>query len=872
MKRILLILSVYSVTASVCFAQTHLTLTKGWRYQPSDQAAFASPNVSDQSWKPIQVGKPWEEQGLTDYNGVVWYRLHIVIPSSLRNQTPLRSGLRLALGRIDDNDQTYVNGKEVGRTSGWDVSREYIIPDEFIRWDADNVIAVRAEDVYGNGGLTRGPYEIGGVPSLATLYTLFSSERPSLLTGQGSQTLAKSVQFQLKIPCQPLAGSMRTIVTNTMTKAMVYDETKPLTLDGQHPVTYKYLVPITGNGSYLASHAFEVPGLHDTLRYSTLIGYQGRERANDHLAFPVVAQQVPDKVTAFPLEHIHFAGFLEQRLNANLTQRLLKIDEEGILEGFYNRPGSQTWVGEYPGKYLHAASRVWRYSNNPQLKTQMDRIVDVLIGTQLPSGYLGTYAPDQYWKAWDVWAHKYDLLGLLSYYAATGYEPALEASRRIGDLLLKTFGAGPGQLNIVETGDHVGMASASVLEPMTELYRYTGDKRYLDFCKYIIQAYDTPKGPKLITTLNTIGKVDKTANAKAYEMMSNLIGIVRLYQLTGEPSLLKAAQTAWQDIATHKLYITGTASAHEHFQPDGVLPAENRDSMGEGCVTTTWLQLSQALYGLTGEARYVDEMEKSIFNHLFAAENPQTGCVSYYTALMGRKPYRCTITAHCCLASVPRGFAIIPELAYTRNRDNGLNINLYSAGTVQDSVRTSDGRMVPVQLTIATGFPADGRVKITLTSPQQASFRLALYVPAWAKSYRASSQGKTWEGVPGTYVTIDQIWDKSASVDVSFDHHPQVLDGGISYPGRIALKVGPQVLALDQALNPGLTDVQEVTLEDTILKSLPATILPVGWVGSQVYSVTGKIDGKRVLLKLVPFAEAGQTGGELAVWLRTISH
>ena len=497
----------------------------------------------------------------------------------------------------------------------------------------------------------------------------------------------------------------------------------------------------------------------------------------------------------------------------------------------------------------------------------MDRIVDVLIGTQLADGYLGTYVPAQYWTAWDVWAHKYDLLGLLSYYEATGYAPALEASKRVGDLLLRTFGTGPGQLNIVETGDHVGMASASVLEPMTDLYRFTGDPRYLAFCTYIVAAYDTNKGPKIVSTLNAVGKVDKTANAKAYEMMSNLVGIVKLYQLTGAPALLTAAEAAWQDIAANKLYITGTASAHELFQPDGTLPAENKDSMGEGCVTTTWLQFSQALYTLTGQARYVDEIEKSIYNHLFAAENPQTGCVSYYTALMGKKPYRCTIMAHCCLASIPRGFAIIPELVYTKNSDNGLNINLYAAGSVQDSIRTAGGRLIPFQLLIASHYPAEGSATLSLNLPRAAAFRLALHVPVWARNFRATTGGKTWEGVPGQYLNLDQTWAKNAVVAISFDLNPQRLDGGQTYPGRVALKHGPQILALDQALNPGLTDLQAVTVSAATPALLPASLLPKGWVGSQLYSLPGQVDGKPVTLRLVPFAEAGQTGGELAVWL-----
>src|SRR5664280_2321341 len=165
---------------------------------------------------------------------------------------------------------------------------------------------------------------------------------------------------------------------------------------------------------------------------------------------------------------------------------------------------------------------------------------------------------------WDAWAHKYNMLGLLSYYSVTGYKPALEASAKIGDLLCRTFGENKGQRSIIDLSPHNGMASTSVLEPMTYLYRFTGDKKYLDFCKYIIKAYEYKNGPKIISTLTNLGKVDKTADAKAYEMMSNLTGIVKLYELTGDAKLLKAAENAWDDISAHKLYITGTASERKY--------------------------------------------------------------------------------------------------------------------------------------------------------------------------------------------------------------------------------------------------------------------------------------------------------------------
>ena len=93
-------------------------------------------------------------------------------------------------------------------------------------------------------------------------------------------------------------------------------------------------------------------------------------------------------------------------------------------------------------------------------------------------------------------------------------------------------------------------------------------------------------------------------------------------------------------------------------------------------------------------------------------------------------------------------------------------------------------------------------------------------------------------------------------------------NGGKSYPGYIAVKIGPQVLAIDQALNPEFTDLDKITLGSPVLKQLSKTLLPKGWIGSQIYSTKAFYNGKPVELKLVPFADAGQTDGDIRVWIK----
>ena len=154
---------------------------------------------------------------------------------------------------------------------------------------------------------------------------------------------------------------------------------------------------------------------------------------------------------------------------------------------------------------------------------------------------------------------------------------------------------------------------------VVELYRFTGESKYLDFCNYILDSWEEEGDPKIISSLLETGNVYKTANGKAYEMMSDLVGLLELYRLTGIEKYLKVAQNAWLDISGKRLYIHGTTSHTEHFHDDFDLnPFGQYDNgtkycgPGEGCVTVTWIQMNWELFRLTGEQKYTQQLEGSV--------------------------------------------------------------------------------------------------------------------------------------------------------------------------------------------------------------------------------------------------------------------
>ena len=231
---------------------------------------------------------------------------------------------------------------------------------------------------------------------------------------------------------------------------------------------------------------------------------------------------VPEKVTCAIADRqdftqpdrVHLADWIGSRIDVNESNRLVELDVNRLLEGYRKRPGRQSYDGEHVGKWLHAATLAWVNTGDPALRQKLDYVAAELVKCQLPDGYLGTYLDKDRWTEWDVWSHKYNLIGLLTYVRYTGNMEPLQACRKMGDLLCATFGDEPGKRDIIKAGWHVGLAPTSVMEPMVLLYRMTGEPRYLDFCKYILRAWEQPDGPKIVSTLLTRNASIKSATAR----------------------------------------------------------------------------------------------------------------------------------------------------------------------------------------------------------------------------------------------------------------------------------------------------------------------------------------------------------------------
>ena len=195
------------------------------RFCKGDDPVWSAFAYDDNAWLKVSFDQPWEELGLDQVNGLGWYRLHVVIPSSLKKGKV--SAILLDLGAIDDSDETWVNGHSVGKTgtfpedpggysSEWGKRRYYVVDPGWVRWDQENVIAVRVYNYGDPGGFYRGAVKIVK-PSLKDFAAL------SLVAETGGYKAVLSTSVKT-------AGSLQVTVADVLTGVRESSKTQKVNL------------------------------------------------------------------------------------------------------------------------------------------------------------------------------------------------------------------------------------------------------------------------------------------------------------------------------------------------------------------------------------------------------------------------------------------------------------------------------------------------------------------------------------------------------------------------------------------------------------------------------------------------------------------
>lgn len=593
-------------------------------------------------------------------------------------------------------------------------------------------------------------------------------------------------------------------------------------------------------------------------------------------------------------------GFIGQRIDLNRNVYLKDFQIDKYVDFVVDRQHtSWDWTrAEQHGKWIESAYLSAIQGKDKQLYEKVKKELYRIIASQEPNGYLGATAKSyrsakRPIRGMDPYELYFVFHAFETVYEETGDKKALTSVERLADYFLNNFGPGknefwpsktlraPENKHKVLTGTsdfaghsvHYGWEGTLLCDPIARLYELTGKKKYLDWSKWVVSNIDRWSGWDAFSRLDSVAdgtlgvdKLQPYVHSHTFHM--NFMGFLRLYRITGDQTLLRKVEGAWNDIAKRQMYITGGVSVAEHYEHDYIKPL--RGNIVETCATMSWMQLTQMLLQLTGNTKYADAMERLMINHVFAAQDALTGTCRYHTAPNGEKPEGYFHGPDCCTASGHRIISLLPTFFYAE-KGNKFFVNQYVDAHY-------DGK--DFQFSVAGNYP-DGDV-LTLSILKGADKELNLRIPAWCANPSILLNGEQLSGVrAGAYYTVNRSWKKGDKLTISFpmeerwieranhsDCKQYMLPGGeIMYdvkPTQLipyAFLRGPVVYCVDMVWNPQLhnddcnieKDIRvDVSQKPVAIKKVDASMM------TECFKAKGYYKGIPVELVLTPFANIGQ--------------
>ncbi|MCL4692982.1 MAG: glycoside hydrolase family 127 protein [Candidatus Hydrogenedentes bacterium] len=524
--------------------------------------------------------------------------------------------------------------------------------------------------------------------------------------------------------------------------------------------------------------------------------------------------------TTVDIRNVEVRGEIGDRISATIDNNLMALEaDQDFLKPFQDRTATGGYVGL--GKLIDAAVRFAAYTDDPKVLERKEHLVDAIIATQEPDGYIGMFAPEaRLWSLWDIHEMAYLVYGLTMDYRYFTEERSLDAARRAADYVIAGWNADPER----EPGGGsitVYMAVTGLEPALLALHEATGDAKYLDFClnQRKLAEWD---GPIVEGRWGPI-------QGHAYAYMARCIAQLRLYRLQPQPQLLVPSRRVMDYLlAQDGLVVTGTCGQHECWHST----QEGAANLGETCATAYELRFFDELLRMEGKPLYGDLMERAVYNALFAAQSPDGRRIRYYSPQEGERQYFEGDT-YCCPCNYRRIIAELPGMIYYRS-DDGIVVSLYAPSEVTFPVSG-----VQVKLVQETEYPTSGTVRLRVEPEAPVEFSIQLRVPGWCDGAQVKTVGATinGDGAPGTLLTLHREWKEGDEITLELPMSLRMVRGRKAQAGRVAVMYGPRVFCLNPELNPALgkEDLRLITINPATLKGpIPDTSVRPGGLACTV--------------------------------------
>ncbi len=628
----------------------------------------------------------------------------------------------------------------------------------------------------------------------------------------------------------------------------------------------------------------------------------------------------PVPFTAVHLDDVFWAPRIETNRKVTIPAAFQQCELTGRVDNFVRAAEAlrgqphDTKAPGYPFddtdlyKVIEGASYALSVAPDPKLDAYVDGLIAKIAAAQEPDGYLYTARTidpgnPHRWSGKERWVNErndshelYDLGHLfeaaVAHYQATGKKSLLNVATKAADLLVQTFG--PGKRSTWPGHQITEMA-------LVKLYRVTGNEDYLNLAKFFLDQ----RGPEPIPpgeTVNPRGLEYNQAQLKVIDQTEPVGHAVRaMYMYSGmadvaaiedDAKLQAAGDRIWDSLVANKLYLTGgigAAGGHEGFGAPYELP--NMTAYNETCASVGMDLWNHRQFLLHGDAKYLDIMERTLYNGLISGVSLKGDTFFYPNPLEsnGQHARQAWFGVACCPGNITRFMASVPGYIYA-TRGPAIYVNLFAGGTAD--IDTPAGK---VALRQETRYPWDGAVHIVVTPDRARSFPVSVRIPGWAHEepvpsdlYRfadspapAPTLKVAGRPVPLTldkgFVTIDRVWRPGDAIDLDLPMPVRRIKANEKVEadrGRVALQRGPIVYAAEWPDNPD-GKVRNILLPDA--NRLTSSFRPDLLNGVQVVSgravglttdANGRIVKRDQPFMAIPYATWANRGrGQMAVWL-----
>lgn len=466
---------------------------------------------------------------------------------------------------------------------------------------------------------------------------------------------------------------------------------------------------------------------------------------------------------------------------------------------------------------IRAASVSLAHVRDAALEARIDAVIETIAKAQRPDGYLDTWfqvrEPERRWsdpvRGRELWCAGELFSAAASYAQATGRERLLDVATRLADHIGSEFGPekrrDPDAFPGIERG-------------LVTLARFTGQQRYAELARFFLdqrgrRGSRTPLGADALDDVPVRELKEASGNAvRALELYRGALAVSQFFQ---DDSWLPAQFSAWRDLATRHLYVTGgvgNGSGDGSFGAPYELP--NDGACCETCASIALAEWCRELFLATGKTTFVELYENALYNAIPASlaldgrscfdTNPLASRGEHTRSLMPER--------RCCALALARFLPTLPEYVYA-TRPGALHVALYAQGNVDFDVGGTH-----VRVTQVTDLPWKGHVEIGVEPDRPTRFELWLRIPIWAENHDiAPPPIKAGEPVEPAlprdvrtsgdwWKVLTREWKRGDRIHINFGLDPQRRESDpkvLANAGCVALQSGPLVYGFEAADNGG---------------------------------------------------------------------